>query len=648
MAHAPKFILAALVMAGLWFFVSGPAQDQVESQTHVDQMAVSKANPLGLPASQAATNPALSCEFKRGDTLAFSLSQASRFTIDPTILMSDDASQKNPFQPQRQQKTLKTDGWLWRVIDKSNDVWTIAAILDAPQWAVDAKPVDAVVKAGLKTPLLFKMDSACQVTKIGFQAKTPPAAVLEHQMALMMSQLVVRKNETAWTVSETDTLGRYKAAYRRRDRDVTRNKSEYVAVKRPNPRLKMTARIEKGTSSGRLKDNGRWYQRVNVTDHVIVSATAGTFADVETTIDIDAVAPPKDHPFFSMALDLGAYRFVDAHEVAQSKRKRFAGQGIPGLGQRDFKSVMTEFGALLNSGDNGLREKALKLLVQYLRLDPTHVAELMDSLRDGRFPTHAQSAAFLALELAGGTAVHTALRAAMDDPALSRVNRLRAVTAYADSRDATDGFLQELVKIESRAAGAGDGDMQRSTHLALGTLGGNDSLSKEARAEVRDLLTKRLEQASDVTDITTSLAALSNQGDGRSADVVKPYLDSEHPAVRNAAYGALQQMEQLPPTEEMLDDLVTETSPGVQKRIAESLGKNRDDLGESNIEKAIAMMLDPRTQNEVILVGLIDLLGPVSAQNGQARQALVSLFRRTRNVTIIQRIGRYVPAQELQ
>ena len=110
MAHAPKIILAALAIAGLWFLASGPTQDQADPQIHPAQRSKDSSKIVGLPAPKAATYAALSCEFKPGDALAFRLSQASRFTINPAILMSDDPSQRRAFQPQLQKKTLKTDG----------------------------------------------------------------------------------------------------------------------------------------------------------------------------------------------------------------------------------------------------------------------------------------------------------------------------------------------------------------------------------------------------------------------------------------------------------------------------------------------------------------------------------------------------------
>ena len=651
MKHTFPLAIALAVGAlalSLWWSSASDSTDERSAQGAATPSKTTRPSP-SQPAPSRADLSVMACQFEVGDTLAFTLDQQTSFLVNPTALIADPESRPKTLSGQRQRKSLRSPLWLWRVLDGDGAQWTLASIMADADVSVDDEPVAKAISEGLGIPIIFTMDRRCRINRVGMLKTMRPEPALEHQMSLMMAQIHVDPQATTWDARQTDTLGTYRVAYTRDGYEITREKDRYVRVKKPNPKVEMRAKVLDGTGTGRFDDSGRWFQQVNISDHVVVLGPSGTFANVQTTIDIARTETPSDHPFYSMKIDRGRYRLVSAHQVAQpQRRKRFEHPAIAGLAKRAFGSVKDEFGALIAAKDSKLKNDALRLLVQYLRLDPTHVAELMASLRDGSFPKHAEATAFLALELAGGSAAHAALRAAAEDPDLSRINRLRAVSALGDSRDATDGFVDDLIAIESRAAGKGDGEMSGSTAMALGTLGKNEALSDSAQKKVTDFLVDRLKAADDVGDTTTSLAALSNRMDGSTAEEIEPYLESEHPSVRGAAYGALARLERLPEPSELLDSLVEDRNMGVKKRIAESIGSQRSAMDDDDYDKAIRLVSNPEQDDAFIIGALIDVIGPVAKTNPAAREALRSIFRSSKTPEILRQIGRYLSAEDLQ
>jgi hypothetical protein len=414
--------------------------------------------------------------------------------------------------------------------------------------------------------------------------------------------------------------------------------------------VEIKAKVLKGSATGVFDAEGRWFKSLKVEDRVVLRGISGTFADVDTVLEIARTTVPDAHPFFSLQIDPSAYLFTAAHEVEQAKRRaRYDRPVIPGLAARTLTSVVDEFAGLLAKKDNRLNEDALRLLVQYLRLDPAHVTTLLGLLRSGGVPGHAQSMTFLALELAGGEAVHDALRAATEDQGLSEMNRLRAVSAFADSRDAKDSFVDEMLDIRKRAQGRQDGSVDGASVLALGSLGANPSLSTEAKQRVSDLLVEGLDNAEGPAELTNALAALSNRRDEATAASITPHLDSEHEPVRAAAYEALQKLDQLPEPEALLSSLFEEESAAVRRRIADALKGMTDAMLPKDYMSAIDLLSSPLAQQDEMIRGtLIDILGTAVADIPETHQALIALFKVEKKGALLKKIGKYVSAQDLQ
>jgi hypothetical protein len=652
MKHAPRFIIGgfALVLAlGFWSLNSPESGRDDSGQTDRREQTRNKEAAPSLPAGSQKRLRPLACTFRPGDTLAFTADQQTSFVINPTALITDPKDRPANIAGQKQRKTLSTPLWLWRVLGTKKETATIAAVMAEAVLRVNDKSAATSVIEGLDVPIIFTMDRRCRVDRLGMRKTMRPEAALEHQMTLMLAQMHLDPKARTWQTDQFDTLGRYGVTYTRQGLEIKRKKSRYSKVKRANPKVEMRARILEGTGSGRFDVAGRWFSQMNISDHVLLIGPSGTFANVQTTLDIESVPAPADHPFFTMPINAQDYRLVSAHQVAQPKRrKRYEHPPIDGLAQRSFGTVKTEFGALIKEGKAQLKDDALRLLVQYLRLDAAHVAELMSSLRDGTFPTHAEATAFLALELAGGAAAHGALRNAAVDSGLLKVNRLRAVSALGDTHDATDRFVEDLIAIETQAAGAGDSEMSGSTAMALGTLGKNEALSESAQERASEFLVDRLKGAEDAQDTTASLAALSNRMDETTADEIEPYLSAENPSVRAAAYGALTRIGTPPAAETLLDSLIEDRNVGVKKRIVESIEAQRPNMETADYAKAVQLLLDPAQKDPFVISALIDILGPVARTNPAAKQALLTVFRTSQNAATLRQIGRYLTAQELQ
>lgn len=616
------------------------------------------------PASQAhALKPdrPARCRFTVGDRLTFDFLTHSTVIMDSAALLPGRAG---PLTATRSHETRAIRGTLlWKVADvglrDGESHWSVLATLFEASGNHNGQDLAPALVAQMAEPVWLDIDERCIFGRLGAARGRSPVAERQWRLLVGLIEMAMPHDGSArrWTLEQDDSAGTYRASYQRSDDDarIERGKTLYLQARRPSDNVPVSIAIENARAVATASTVGApdaalatgWFDALEVDEHVrVLTDGQQIFADVNTHLSLQRRPTDDRLAFWASLGDATMIAWEPMATPAQATQRplRFQGQPVdPALASMTAAQVAGASSALLSADRR--KEDALRMMVQYLRLDDHHIDEMVALIRRAGFTAQAQPYAFLALRLAGGDKARDALIAAANDGGFSRSAQLQAVSALKDVPEPDARVVSALSGL-ARQGGADGRERAAAAQLGLGSLSSRISNDDPLRQTVRAELARTLAQAGSNEDLGVALAALGNSGDESFAPLVRPQLDAPSAPVRSAALAAYARMGGHLPIDHLLDRLLVENDPLCLGELDKALLAQESEASATEIDRA-ASMLRAAPAGAPMVEPLIGFLGQASSRSDVAMHALVTDFHRESKPTLLTLIGRYVPANRL-
>jgi hypothetical protein len=622
-------IAAAVAIAGAAWFVLSESESDDGPEPEAEAAAIASKD-----------RRRAGCVFQEGQRLALQLKRSSVFWVNPAAVMDKamDASLG------RVQSDSVSDEWvmLWdveRVEAKGALVRMIGVESGLPRRATKLSEMRS------KTPVLIKVQPNCKFSQIGAEDGVHPALLRDWQSLLTLMEFVwPRRSGQSWSTVQADPTGEYSANYTLADDGtLDRERVEFISTVPPRPGIKATASVVGSDASAQRDGDFGWVTTLNMREHVQVDVEgAGRFADVNTTLSLRAVDVP-DHPFWDESIDMDLVAWTDAHKLGGAGQGglRFSGDPVdPALLRLPLEQLLATFGSLLGEDRVG----AFRILVHWLRHDPTRAQQLLDGIRTGAIPGELHDEMFHALSLAGGPEARAALLEAATSSDLSTANHLQALAALKGAPGVHSETVSFLTEVWSERADPPSLE-DRSALLAAGALLDRPDTPDEFREALEDVLKSALIDSDSSDETSAALGAIGNTHDPSFADIVEPLLDHENEQTRLAALETMNRIGEAPPPEEALDALMEMSTIRGQKYASNALKDRASDATDEHIRWAIELLNDSETTTYQ-RGALIEFLGAL-VDRPIARMALIAWFELETDPDLLVLIGRYISGSEL-
>jgi hypothetical protein len=573
--------------------------------------------------------------------MALKLDRTSTFWIDPSTIM-DEHLKRSLARPQ---SDSIADSWvvLWDVQSVRMGTAMVRLIGVAAESGRSGSTKMATHREA--SPILLQVKPDCTFGKIGAPKDTHPALMRDWQSLLTLVEFKwPRGSGDSWNSVQTDTTGEYAAEYQRQStRTLERTRTHFVSTIPPRPGIQAKASILASTGSASRENDGGWFTELEVHEHVQVDIIgAGKFADVKTTVSLQSIPLPT-HDFWDEVVDQKLVSWTETHDLTNTNESnlRFSGDPIdPALVALDLDKLVGVFGGLLAEDRVG----AFRILVHWLRHDPTRAQALLKSIRMGEIPKDLHDEMFHALGLAGGPEARTVLLEAATSKDLSTANHLQALAALKDMPKVSGDTVTFL---DSQWQGRSNPPSleERAALLTAGSLLDRPDTPKGLREELEQTLNAALADASNSAEISAVLGAIGNTHDPEYANQVLPLLNSDNDQTKIAALETLTRIGSAPAPDEALEALTELPTKRGQDYASDALKQRAEDATDEDIQWAIFLLNEPETI-PFRRGAIIQFLGALS-NRPLARQGLIDWFPFETEPELLRLIGRYIPAEDL-
>jgi len=355
-------------------------------------------------------------------------------------------------------------------------------------------------------------------------------AATKNELTWMVSalQLAVGEDPRAeqWEVSEQDTTGQYQAAYRRAasaSTEVKKSKSHYVEIHESDAQPGDYA-VE-SEEAFELGADG-WPETIRLRESSSAAAGGVTIA-IDTAATATLVETGDAGALVARADALVAGMVADDFAAAAGVAELRASMDRQLTGGRSLADIVA---ALRAEADQQKRIAMMFAAAAALRLDPSSLESLESEVR-GEQPGDVANVLLGAMGASGLDAAQDALGDLLSDRALPEATRLSATAALAQSASHSPEAVNDLLQV-SRGA---ESDVQRAATLALGAAArSNDDLD-----QLVDELLERLQNATELGEITVLLGALGNSGDPRALPALEAARGHDNSRIRQEAVEAM-------------------------------------------------------------------------------------------------------------
>jgi HEAT repeat protein len=535
----------------------------------------------------------------------------------------------------------------WEVVAApAPGTWLLRAALSGTELAQNLSRPEQRVRDPLDAAFMLRIGRDCRFTRKGFAPTWQPAtrrfvSALVDTFEFVFAASGVAPRPSRWEVEQTDGMGRYAARYQGVGHDdgsldVTRVKTSYLSDERAAA-MGIRVQVVAAEALGTFDPAGRWLRKADGAERVRILAKDALLADLSqhyTLVrDDDAFVRP-DPGALAEALDWQNAALM----VAQSETKV-----DPGLASLSLELALERFEAIYTKAANGDAYAAALYLADWLKARPQAAAELLQALRGTSFPDAMRPAAFLGLERCGTPEARVALSQALADRSMAGMDRARAATALSDVPQPTRASALVLADM---AAGSEPSVVSGTAVRALGHLAARQAVLEPGMAdEVRKTLKQDLATAKGSSRTVDVLDAIGNSGDPSFLPDLDRDLTDPSSAIREHAARAMGSMPLDNTQDVLLQTLGTETDPDVRTALVQSLSEGHDCDAQALATGAQRLAAEPAP---AVRAALIRWLGPCDKDQQVAKDALVAQFHRETVPALMQLIGQFVTAQDLQ
>lgn len=490
-------------------------------------------------------------------------------------------------------------------------------------------------------PFLIQTDSSCRLLELGF---APGLGVADRQLISTIMRAyefaLPQDAQQRWEAEQRDGSGDYLARYHA---EPTTQGVKITRQKQHNH--------QRADQSGGF---GVELKLINAQAVAMFDPTSGAFTQVQgqELVHLKLPGSPRHELTHTFSMVRQDSLFTSPSALAQADadfRDAF------GLERAQDQETSTEFAKMSlaqaqarftsifeERGKDGVLPAA-RFLSKWLKAHPELAAQLLELLRQDQLPSQTHAALFLAFELAGDDASRQVLTTALQDPALSELNRARAATALADHGEPSLEAAKTLLK---RAKEDQSSMVKNVSRLGLGTMAGR--AQGELREELNLMLSSELDAASSREEVVASLSAIGNSADSSFAPKLAEHLQDAEPSVRAHAARALGKM----PNAQAREAIVSQLNEEEDAQVVASLlrGVQAQDKAQPTTLSAAEITLAARLLEHPeygVRALAIEWLGQAASQP-QAQQLLIARFPKEPAPRLKQLIGKYVSATQLR
>ena len=537
----------------------------------------------------------------------------------------------------------------WEVVESpaAGNTWLLRAALSGTELAQNLSQPEQRVRDPLDTAFMLRIGRDCRFSGKGFAASWQPTtrrfvASLVDTFEFAFAVNGAPPRPSRWELEQTDGMGRYAARYEGTARDdgsldVTRVKISYLTDDRAAP-MGIRVQVVGARGLATFDAAGRWLRKADGTERVRILAKEQLLGDLTQHY---ALARNDDlfvHPDPGTGADTVDWQNA-ALMVAQSESKL-----DPGLASLPMDLALKRFAEIYTKVAKGDAYAAALYLADWLKARPEAAAELFRALRGKGVPDAMRPAAFLALERCGTPEARVVLSQALADRSMMEMDRARAATALSDVPQPTRANERILADM---AAGSEPSVVSGTAVRALGHLAARHGVLEPGVADdVRKTLKQDLADAKGSSRTVDVLDAIGNSGDPSFLPDLDHDLTDPSPAIREHAARAMGLMPLDGTQDVLVQTLGTETDPDVRTALVQSLSQGGQDCDPRALTSgAQRLAAEPAP---AVRAALIRWLGPCGKDQPGAKAALVAQFHRETVPALMQLIGQFVTAQDLQ
>jgi hypothetical protein len=491
----------------------------------------------------------------------------------------------------------------------------------------------------ISPPFLMKIRPDCAIEAVGQHRDAEARGARVQQAMARLLDWRIEGEQRSYEARQRDGVGefslRYGHGHHQGAEVVQRRMTEILALW---PRQEQIRGQVLRSSGEATLGAGPWFDRAH--EEQVIDVQRGTVTQrIERLLDIAKITPPEQDPFADVELDRTSILWRDRLEdamtppVAHSEAQK----------GRPIEEVLNE--ALTFEQANRLRQghhSSARLLADFLRANPAAATVLAGRIRAGTLPKELRAPAALALSLADTPEARAALVSVIQDPGVSFEDRLRTIHATATTAHAGPEEARVLRKLASDPQ---QRDAARVATLALGTLAGKQKTSQPALAgAIREEIRDQLSRERDPQRLLDLLGAAGNAASEDLQQAIEPFGSHRDPSLRAAAFGALGSIDTPEARERQLSWLESETDPEARRTMWHEEAQRQGRPSPETLALASRRLSTETDRSSARL--LIELLGRALDDEG-ARQALLSRLRTEQDPSLLQLLGRFLPASEL-
>ncbi len=262
------------------------------------------------------------------------------------------------------------------------------------------------------------------------------------------------------------------------------------------------------------------------------------------------------------------------------------------------------------------------------------------------------------LASSGRPAARDLLRRLITDPGLDEVLRSHATVSLMGAKGFDKSDLDALLALSRREQGTNQ-DANYATATGKVLVGAVAHKHKKLNPELAKLAVQEvaanLANATNDKDLKTALTAVGNTGAEELLPALTPHLSHEDPYIRKDAADALRLMPLASTAETFIKRMAIEQESIVKEALVEAMWFKSFESNKPPPQQVLAAALQhyQSPQSQGVTRKLTTLLGEAVKTSEAAKQALIARFRAelakkaNADTMLLQKIGRYIPAEEL-
>lgn len=630
----------------------------------------------GTQRAVAAPRARTGCTFAAGEAVVWQLSIAHKLEVDAEALL--------PFGARRTAPGLRP----MQLPDLALQLSAVAlAATDAERGTVlalrlrDRSSTPAPDQPATLQTFLLRMGPDCAMEALARHKDAELAGALAQQRVMLALQWSLPRAEEPdrFTRVQRDGLGRLEArqvlasgpagatlqrrvlrytdVHRPGQTDADRTSGAVAAVpaglRGPTPRVEIARNLTRVTLG-----QGPWCEALeSESDLTVFEGTTPSLHDqaeirLQRATGPEAAALAQQDAAAVASIDVEAYVWGDLFGVDVEAQGHAA--IVPGLQGMATAQALLEFRRLHSDPSARRPGDMLRFLQQWLQANPDQADALIAAIKAGELEGELATLALLALKMAGTPQARRALRSAMLDAELDPHLRSSALFGLADMDDLDAADFDTLRALSRRTHQGPRSErelVESAATLAIGMLGNpNLGHSPALAATARQELLDQLATATEPTLVSDLLEGVGNAGETSMLPAVTAHIDAEAQPVRLSAAHALRMMEPTATEQTFATWLGAEADAEVRAELVKSMVGQLAWHGvqaPATVVSAAVQTLQAETAPTVVR-SLVALLGPASASDASARDALVALFHRSKDDQVLVQIGSHVAPKWLQ